>query len=327
MKLLTSLLVSVFALSGVLSAQAPATTAERVLIESVLIYEDDEYEKVYLLGGTETNVYYVPVPNAIKVEAKRRSELLGLYITEPKDYSEALALFENRKYTEALDKFRAVKKRYAKFTPLPGNHSALAGFYEMECLRNLEDLEGLAAAVADYRSENLQREDQLQQIEIYIFWDAVRQKQWDRLDRLAKEWTKRSVPNSLRAQIAYCHALSLEALKRPTEALNAYAIAMTADYTKSEVIVRNSVLNSLRVYASIPEVQTAMKLWGSSDEDPNSSGYNLLVEANSLARLYIKAGFGAGAELPTLQKAFLKFTPKEVETEGEAKPAEDKKEG
>lgn len=328
MKLLTVLFATALSLCGLLSAQ---NSAERILIPGTLILEEKEFEDVFLLGATNVNVYYVPVPNSVKVEAKRRSEVLGVYIKEPKDYSEALALFENRKYNEALAKFREVKKRYSKFLPLPGNHATLAGFYEMECLRNLEDLEGLAAAVADFQSENLQREDQLQQVEIYIFWDAVRQKQWERLDLLSKEWTKRRVPISHRAQIAYCHALSLEALKRPMEALNTYAVAMTADFTKSEVIVRNSVLNSLRVYASLPEVQTAMKLWGSSDEEPNSTGYALLTEANALARLYNAAGFGAGVELPTLQKAFLKYTPKELpkakeKKDAAAKPAEEKKE-
>jgi len=83
---------------------------------------------------------------------------------------------------------------------------------------------------------------------------------------------------------------------------------MTADYSKSEEIVRESAHAALRVYQSIPELSTAMKLWKSEDEDIYSSGYRLLAEANALARLYKKAGMGAGVALPAKYAEFLKFT-------------------
>lgn len=307
MKLFTVILSATLGMSILASAQK-----ERVLVPSVLILEDNEFENVLLEGATKTNVFYVTNKRAVKTQAMRRSKIQSVYIMQPADYSEAMALYENRKYSEALAKFGELKTRYKKFQPLADNHHTLSGFYEMECMRKMEDLEGLAKLESDYRNENLMRPNHLQQIEVYMFWDAVRTKSWARLDRLASDWTEKRVPISHRAQIAYCHAQALEGLKRYSEALNAYATAMTADYSKSEVIVRNSAKNSLRIYMADPELKTAMNLWKTEDEDEFSTGYGLLKEANALARLYVKAGLGAGEGLPADYAVLLKYTPQEI---------------
>ncbi len=269
---------------------------------------DGKYEKVYLMGASKTIIYYVNNIRAVDTSSKRRSAVASIYLTEPKEYTEAMSLFEDRKYSEAHTKFGEVMVRYKKFQPLKDNHYTLAGFYQLECLRKQLKTEELVKAVADYRTENLIRPDLLKQVEVYKFWEAVNSKSWTRLDRLAGEWKNKRVPISQRAQISYCHAMALESFDRKTDALNMYAQAMTADYSKSEEILRESAHGALRVYLSFPEVKTAMKLWKSSDEDKNSSGYRLLAEANALARLYGKAGMGAGVALPAKYAEFLKFT-------------------
>ena len=269
---------------------------------------DSTYEKVLLLGATDKRIFYVPNIKAVDVSNKRRGSVASVYITEPKEYTEAMSLFEDRKYSEAHTKFGEVMERYKKFQPIKDNHYTLAGFYQLECLRKQLKAAELVKAVAAYDTQNLIRTDLLKQLEVYKFWEVLNSKDWARLDRLAGEWKSKRVPISQRAQIAYCHATALEALDRKTDALNMYAQAMTADYSKSEEIVRESVHAALRVYQSMPEVKAAMKLWKSPDEDIYSSGYRLLAEANALARLYNKAGMGAGVALPAKYVEFLKFT-------------------
>ena len=304
MKLLTMLMLAVLGFTMNVSAQKP----ERIAIEGYLISADGAYEKVFLMGASKTSIFYVTNIRAVDVASKRRSAVASIYITEPKEYTQAMSLFEDRKYSEAYTKFGEVVGRYKKFQGIKDNHHTLAGFYQLECLRKQLKVNELVKAVADYSSENLIRPDLLKQVEVYKFWEAVNAKSWARLDRLAGEWSTKRVPISQRAQISYCHALALEGLDRKTEALNMYGHAMTADYSKSEEILRESAYGALRVYLSFPDVATAMKLWKTPDEAIYSSGYRLLAEANALARLYGKAGMGAGVALPAKFAVFLKFT-------------------
>lgn len=321
MKILKTITVALAALTMTVSAQQ-----ERIPIPSVLIMPDGEFANVFLLGSDKNNLYYVDNMRAVNTLAKRRSDVASIYMMEPVEFKEAMDLYESRKYTEALEKFRAVKVRYKKFEFLAGNHYTRAGFYELECLRKLMKLDELSATLKDYHSDNLMRANQKQQLEIYSFWEAVRTKSWRRLNDLAESWKKRQVPVTQRSQIAYTHGLALEGLKKPNEALNAYATAMTADFSKSEIIVRNAALNSLRIFAAMADVKTAISLWESVDEDKDSEGYGWLLEANALARLYNKTGMGAGVALPQEYAMFLKYTPKDVlkeEKEIEASKEED----
>src|SRR5690606_10216127 len=132
----------------------------------------------------------------------------------------------------------------------------------------------------------LVREHQLRQLEIYIFWDAVRTQNWERVDSLAKEREAERLPGYQRAQIAYCHGLALEALGRPTEALDAFNTAMIADAGASEEIARQAALGALRVYAADDAVKQAIRAWGKPDENMNAPGRTRLLEAGALARLF-----------------------------------------
>ncbi|SHI73932.1 hypothetical protein SAMN02745181_0773 [Rubritalea squalenifaciens DSM 18772] len=308
MKLFKTILAAFMAL--VLGVQAQN---ERILIPGVIIKPNSEFTNVYLLGSDKANVYYVQNPRQVNIQAERLVGVANVYIMEPPEFREAMALFEGRKYQQALTKFGEVKQKYDKFKLMPNNHFTLSGYYELECHRKLMDLDALAKSLKDFIWDPIKRADYLQQIEVYKFWDAARSKNWRRLDLMAKEWKKKRVPISIRAQIAYTHGMALEGMKQEQDALTAYATAMTADFGKSEVIVRQAALNSLRMFAARDEVKTAMQLWGTDDEDKTTDGYLALLEANGLARLYESAGLGAGVKLPAEYAKFLKFTPKEQE--------------
>ena len=308
MKLLTMLMAAIIGLSMYVSAQQQ----ERIAIEGILIMPDDKYEKVFLLGASKTAISYVNNIKAVDTKTVNRKDVSSVYIMEPRDYTAAISLFEDRKYSEAFTKFGAVKERYKELQPLKGNHHTLAGFYQLECLRKQMKTAELVKAVAGFSTENLLRPDLLKQMEVYKFWEALNSKDWTTLDRLAGEWKNKRVPVSQRAQISYCHAVALESLDRKKEALNMYAQAMTADYSKSEEILRESAHAALRVYLSLPEVNAAIKLWKTKDEDIYSPGYRLLTEANALARLYEKIGMGAGVALPPKYATFLKYTPEKA---------------
>ena len=239
----------------------------------------------------------------------RTTSTTGLYFFEPDLFKEGKAFYENRDYESARGKFAACREAFKRTDDLAGNYSTLAGFYELECCRRLEDLEGLAQLLNDYVPAQLSREIHKNQVDLYSIWDAVRTKSWPRLVGLTgqlleeKKWT-----SSQLAQIFYCRGLALDGIGRKTDALIAFNGAFTADFTASEELTRKAVLDCLRIYREDEEVKLAIELHGTADEDKNSNGYFLLQEAVALVDLWDKA-LGGGEELPADYRTFLKYKP------------------
>jgi hypothetical protein len=285
----------------VAEAQAPAFQTE-----AILIFDSGEIQTVWLMAATETQIRFREQRVAVDYKDMNLSQTKAVYILEPKEYSAAVDLFQARKYKEAKEAFAKIKVAHKPLVALRGNHSVLAAFYEMECLRMLGDLEGLNTAQQEFITGRLERPYQEKQVELYALWEAVRTQAWSRLDVLARELSKQALPGDQRAQVAYCHGLALEGLDKPIEALNAYNVALTADAGASETIARDAALNILRILNADPEVQLAMKLWGTPDERPNTAGHFRLLEAAAVASLF-ELTLGAGAPLPAEYKAFLKY--------------------
>jgi tetratricopeptide (TPR) repeat protein len=301
---LIAALLPFFALSTLAQAQQAQFQTPALLIE-----KDGAFKKVWLVAATKTSIRYRETEVSVDTADGKVSDFSAIYLYEPREYSQAMDLYQARKYTEAKEKFAAIKERYKPLMPMENSHAALAAFYEMECMRKLGDLEGLAAALQKFMREPLTRETHLRQIELYVLWDAVRTKSWDRLDILGKEHANSRLPGDQRAQVAYCHGLALEGLNRPEDALFAYSTAMTADAGASEEIVRQATLRVLAIHKANPEVQNAIKVWGTSDENKNSKGYSDLLEAAGVAELF-ELSLGAGTPLPADYKTFLKYKVK-----------------
>lgn len=282
--------------------QAPFQT------EALLIGEDGQFQRVWITAATKTSVRYRETEQASDTKDTRISGFASIYLMEPREYTNAVDLFQARKYEEAKAAFAAIKERWKPISALRNNHHTLAAFHEMECMRKLGDYAGLAAALASFDKNPLTRESQLRQVEFYAMWEALHAESWDRLEILARQKQELKLPGNLLAQAAYCHGRALEALERKTEALKAYNIAVTADTGSSEIVARDAAIGILRIHHANPDVQTAIKLWGTPDENPNSQGRFLLEEAASVAELY-KISLGAGKPLPKEYEAFLRFKP------------------
>jgi tetratricopeptide (TPR) repeat protein len=285
------------------NAQAPFQTP------ALLIEEDGAFKKVWLVAATKNSIRYRETEVAVDTVDGKTADFSAIYLFEPREFALAMDLFQARKYAEAKEKFIAIKERYKPLMAMENSHAALAAFYEMECLRKLGDLEGLSAALQKFIKDPLTRETHLRQIELYVLWDALRTKSWDRLDILAKERAATRLPGDQRAQVAYLHGLALEGLDRPEDALFAYSTAMTADAGASEEIARQATLRVLAIHKANPEVQNAIKVWGTSDENKNSKGYSDLLEAAGVAELF-ELSLGSGTPLPAEYKTFLKYKAK-----------------
>lgn len=306
---------------------ATAASAQRFQQEAILIFDETKFERVWIADATKTQIGYFSTERGVDSLAMPISKPQAIWLIEPTEYTEAMELFQGRKYSEAREKFAAVREKYVKLQELPDNHSSLAAFHEMECLRKLGDLDGLKAAMDKFLPvdrESLTRKHQLDQMELYTLWEAVRVKEWSRLELLGKEWLQKQIPGYQRAQVGYCLGLALEGLERPIEAINAYNIGMTADTGASERITAESARNALRLYLADDSVKLAIKLHGTPDEDPESAGALRLVEGASLASLY-ELTLGGGDPLPEAGKKLLEYLPDDKAAPAPAPAPEPKK--
>lgn len=294
-------LLSLLLLATAASAQQPA--------EAFLIDAAGGSERVWITAANGGNIHFQKEEQASDSTVTAISEIASIYLLEPPALTEALELFQARQYAAAKTKFAAVKTAYHALAPLPDNPAALAGFFEMECLRKTGDFAGLAKALEAFDKTGLTRRHQLRQLDLYALWDAVRLKDWPRLQELAAARLKERLPGGQRAQAAWCLGLAHESQGRATEAIEAYQIALTADGGVSEDLTRDAALRVMRLYQKDPDVQAAMKRWGTPAADPQSRGHRRLLEAVAVADLF-ELSLGAGTPLPAEQKELLKFRAK-----------------
>jgi hypothetical protein len=287
------LVMSFVFVSGATPAAKPEFHTAAFLIE-----KDAAPKKIELVAATRTSIrYQVPGGSRDGLDFVLHDGDV-VQVGEPEDFTASMNLYRARRYQEARAKLVTVKDRYRPIEGLEDSISTLAAFYEMECLRKEGYLEALATALQKFSKGPLSREYQSRQLELYVLWDAVRTKSWERLESLAKERANVRLPGDQRAQVAYCLGLALEGLGRPGEALISYNTAITADAGASEVVTRQAALRILAIYHDDPAVKAAVKLGKNGNPDPPSSGAVKLIQAQSVARLF-ELSLGAGLPLPS----------------------------
>ncbi len=284
----------------------------------VLKLEDGrlDAQEVYLLAVTPTQIAYKVRPWNADPMVLKMDEVDSLFLYNPADYLEALDLFEGREYEKARRAFIRVKEKYGKrFPGIPNNPGLMAGFYELECLRKLNDLEGLRIARHDFKSENLTHEVALQQLKLYDLWDAIRGMRNREALTLVASYAGVRLAGELRAQIAYCKGRAMEELNHSDhDILMAYQTAITADGGASEVITRDAMLRSLEILHNDREVRLAMRAFEMGEK---IRGLTKAMEAAGLCSMYLLQ-FGDEEPLPAKYRHFLKFTPEKVQEHFEA---------
>ena len=297
-----------------LCVSSAVAQSEPELPKGRLLYSNGSHEDVYIISYRAGVATYRTNMRSLNVLQAKKPALETIYFYEPQIFTEAMNLYRAKNYGEAKVKFAECEVSYKSVDSLPDNYATLAGFYKMECSRKSGDLEALSSELEKYRKDGLTRDNHHLQLEVYAFWEAVRLKDWARLDRLATgtSWQDRKVPSELRVQIEYCHALALDELAKedPSRwgaAINAYNRVLSADATASIDLVLKAANNLMRIYAEDEGVQLAMKNWKTVHEKVSSVGYQKLMEANSLAQFYKQVGFHEIQPLAADHEDFLKY--------------------
>ncbi|MES2474433.1 MAG: hypothetical protein V4640_01540 [Verrucomicrobiota bacterium] len=263
---------------------------------ATLVAADGSTRAIELISAKGNSIRY-RVDGALRdVEIQ---EGVAVSVPEPAEFSAGMDLYQGRNYQEARRRFAEVKKKYRPIAGMMDSLSTLAAFYEMECLRKVGDLAGLAEALKEFSKGPLSRDYQNRQLELYVLWDAVRIKDWEKVLTLAASRAGMRLPGDQRAQVACCEGFALEGLGRPDEALLSYQMAITADAGASEEITRQAALRILAIYAKDGEVTAALTGKGSGP----AAGQVKLAQARAIVGLF-ELSFGNGTPLPA---EFLKF--------------------
>jgi len=295
--------------SALFLALFTATASAQQAAEAFLSDAAGGSERGWITSATHDKIRYQKQEQGGDSTEAAVAGIASIYLLEPAALSEALDLFQARQYAAAKTKFAAIKTAYQSLRSLPDNPATIAGYFEMDCLRKSGDVAGLARELEAFDKSGLTRRNQLRQLDLYALWDAVRLKDWPRLQELATVRLKERLPGGQRAQVAWCLGVAHESQGRSREAIDAYQTALTADGGASEDLARDAALRVMRLYQQDPEVRTAMQQWGTPAEDPQSTGHSGLAEAAALADLF-ELTFGAGTPLPAEQKELLKFRAK-----------------
>ena len=300
-----------------------------------LLYSNGSHDDVYVISYKAGVATYRTNMRSLNILQAKKPALEAIYFYEPQIFTEAMHLYRAKNYSEAKVKFAECEASFKSVNSLPDNYATLAGFYTMECSRRSGDLEALSAELEKYRKDGLTRENHHLQLEVYTFWEAVRLKDWARIDRLAMgdSWQGRKVPSELRVQIEYCHALALDELAKeglkegskedPSRwgaAINAYNRVLSADATASIDLVLMAANNLMRIYSEDKGVQAAMKNRKDGANKTFSAGDQKLMEANTLAQYYKQVGFHEIQPLSADYEEFLKYGQVKLETAAVKKP-------
>lgn len=330
-KLLISMMMTVATFSHAQAPQAPEPPRGMIVIIEDARNNRLKAEEVYLLAVTANQVAFKFNVADADPEVKSRTEIDSIFLYEPKDYLEAIDLFEGRKYAEAKTAFAAVKERYGKAYPgIPNNPGVMAAFYELECLRKLSDLEGLRVALQGFKKDTLTNKVALQQLELYVLWDLIRANLNQEAIKVVETYKGKRLPGYQRAQIAYCHGRALEGLRKegldqsPGEMLMAYQTAMTADAGASEVIARDAALRSLAILDEDEEMKFAIKTFEESNGKELIRGFTKAMEGAGLCKMF-EIQLGAGEPLPTKYRYLLKYTPEKIQALAEGGGDDEKK--
>jgi hypothetical protein len=308
-----------------------AAQSEPELPKGRLLYSDGRHVDCYVISYRAGVATYRTNMKSLNILQAKKPALEAIYFYEPQIFTDAMNLYRAKNYGEAKVKFAECEVSFKSVDSLPDNYATLGGFYKMECSRRSGDLDALSAELEKYRKDGLTRDNHYLQLEVYTFWEAVRLKDWARIDRLATgdSWQGRKVPSELRVQLEYCHALALDELAKegPKEdssrwgpVINAYNRVLSADATASIDLVLKAANNLMRIYAEDEGVQLAIKNWKTEYEKVSSVGYQKLMEANTLAQFYKQVGFHEIQPLITDYEKFLNYGQVKVETAAVTKP-------
>ena len=270
-----------------------------------IVKKNGKAKRAYLSKVSKKAITYIDNPKDTSGSEVLKEEVQTIFFYQPKSFAKALALFNNYRFQDAYDLFTDCKMKYKPYDALDGNYSTIAGFYELECVRRLGDLARLDQLLNDFRPAPLLDENHLTQLAIYPFWHAVHTASWERLLTLAPQWENKKLPGTQRAQIAFCHALALEALGEREGALLKFHEALAVSDLKEQNLISKACAKIIFLITEQKEVLEYLKL-PLDTRSQSSRLYHEVLAASSVAKLWSQLSH-SGSSFPSEYQPLLKI--------------------
>ncbi len=314
-------LILALAALGLGSANAQQTRFQQ---EAALGIAGQNVQRAWVSAVTGDRLTYYTTAAAVESRQAKLSDVELLWLMEPKEYTAAMALYQARDYTAALKAFNQVRATYRPLATLANNHSALAAYYALECLRKTDQFSALAKALKDFKAnerDSLTRPFQRTQLQLDELWVMLDASDWPQIEQTATTLLGKPLPGFQRAQAAYCLGLALENQQREDEALDAYNVALTADTGASESVARRATIHALQIYLSRDGVAELRNNYPPAEGEKNVAGLADLQAAGALAVVY-DLGAGGADPLPGELADLAQYAPEkdQLQSSGDEAP-------
>lgn len=305
---MTTRLISTAAL---LATMAMAAAQDRFQQEAYLIFSQEDIRRVWIGDANEQQFLYYETPRGVDSKQMKLQDPAVIWWVEPAAFAAVRTLDAGRRYEEALEAVRTLKRTYEPLREMKGNYASLAAFHELELLQKLERHDELAKALRDFTPRDrasLRHPYRVEQLEIFELWARLARQEFPALEKEAAERLRENPLPAHRAQLEYLRGRAMEGRGDVKGAMEAYQLVALADNGASEVVTADAMLRLLALYQADEEVQAAIKLAGTEEASPHSAGARKLREAGGLARLF-EMSLGGGRPLPEKFQELRKHAP------------------
>ena len=177
------------------------------------------------VAGVSTDALQWKVPEAA---AGSRSipynQISWVEFTPTQEWGEALVLFYNNNYQEAIPKLQAISNSRGASTyyPAPGNFATLADRRLLDCYRRTMTAAEIPNVEKRIEWDKLPPSERDVQV-VMELWSAVGIQEWDRALQIAEQLDKELPPtHAARAEVAYLRGRALESKGENLAAVSAY---------------------------------------------------------------------------------------------------------
>lgn len=251
------ILAGLATLAPTMAQDAPGTQRLRARVVSQSIKNGRPVD-IFIISANGPTVQFVETKESQDVLQQMASAFKTLYIFETDDFIDAKTDLENRKYSEARNKFRALAGKYASTLSIKNSLSARAVVYELDAAMRMMDWAGVKALVSSFplKANTLSAIDQ-NDLEVAKIMSLIADKDWKALKTRAAAFlaTKKDATRLQQARMKYALGVAALAAKDPNTALDDFAQALVMLHGSDENLGSACVVRSLDAYMRMPDVE------------------------------------------------------------------------
>lgn len=241
-------------LGGMLLAMVPGAGAQED-IEAAMIFFKDGRALAGRVSAVESDRILWSLPGLPQPQGFPYSEVDFVEFPQSIAWREAMALFDEGNYREAVAKFRTISEARDKssYFPAPGNFSSLARRRLLDCHRRLRQAEEISVLAKTIDWERLPKRER-GMAGIIECWAAVGRENWPEARQAFEKARKETAEiDPAAGELAYLNGLILIGEGKPEEASVRFGRAYAADASADAGMAADALKRAIQVVQLDPE--------------------------------------------------------------------------